>query len=63
MERLLKPCELAELLQVKAKTLENWRAMSPPQGPAFVKIGRVVRYRTLDVLEYIKARTVQTVVD
>lgn len=63
MEPLLTQEEVADLLQVKPKTLENWRGMNPPRGPRFVKIGRSVRYRSLDVLRYISAQTVQTVID
>jgi predicted DNA-binding transcriptional regulator AlpA len=30
-------------------TLQNWRCMNPPKGPAFIKIGSAVRYRPVDV--------------
>lgn len=63
MDQLLRPEELADLLQVQPKTLENWRGMTPPRGPRFIKIGRSVRYRTLDVLRYLTEQTVETVLD
>ncbi len=40
--------EAAEWLQIDVGTLANWRAQG--KGPAFVKLGRGVRYR-LDDLE------------
>ncbi|WP_076831364.1 helix-turn-helix domain-containing protein [Frankia sp. CcI49] len=57
MEPLLTPDQVAEILCIKPKTLENWRAMSPPRGPKYIKIGRQVRYRTLDLLAYVKENT------
>ncbi|MCK9901216.1 helix-turn-helix domain-containing protein [Glutamicibacter sp. V16R2B1] len=63
MEPLLTPDQLAEVLHVEPKTLANWRGMNPPRGPRFVKIGSLVRYRTLDVLAYVQAMTVETVLD
>lgn len=63
MDPLLTPEELAGVLQVEPKTLANWRGMNPPRGPRFVKIGSLVRYRTLDVIAYVKAMTVETVLD
>jgi excisionase family DNA binding protein len=43
----LRPKELAETLRVTPRTLGRWRKEG--NGPAFVKRGRVVRYRTDDV--------------
>ncbi len=34
----------AEHTGFAAKTLANWRAMDPPKGPPFRRIGRAIRY-------------------
>lgn len=39
---LITPDQLAAELQVKTKTLENWRARQI--GPPFLKVNRTVRY-------------------
>lgn len=46
---------LAEYIGVKIKTLEAWRCRG--QGPPFVKIGRLVRYRKSDVDSWVESRT------
>lgn len=48
---LLTPREVADLARVSTKTLSNRRHMG--QGPAFVKAGSVVRYRSADVLRWL----------
>jgi predicted DNA-binding transcriptional regulator AlpA len=52
---LLHPKEIANLLGVS----DSWLAKSrlTGLGPAFVKVGRAVRYRLSAVQDYIKART------
>lgn len=47
----------ARYLGVSAKTLNNWRWIGGGRGPAFVRMGRAVRYnvRTLDA--WIAGRT------
>lgn len=55
---LLKEAELAALLDVPPQRLAEWRYKRT--GPAFVKIGRQVRYRTEDVDAWLAARTVAT---
>jgi len=50
-ERLLTPNELSRHLGIPTTTLANWRYLR--KGPAFVRIGRHVRYRTCDVLEWV----------
>ena len=55
MERLLKPAELAEYLQVELSTLRDWRYKGI--GPSFVRTGRSVRYRPADVDEWIDEHT------
>lgn len=43
----------AELLGVKRNTLEIWRYRGT--GPRFVKIGRCVRYKMLDLQDFIES--------
>ncbi len=41
----------AEKIGVKPETLATWRCQN--RGPAYVKVGRKVRYFEVDVLTYI----------
>lgn len=50
----LKTEEAAEFLQVKPATLEQWRWNG--KGPQFIKMGRAVRYRKVDLDAFIEAR-------
>ena len=54
---LLTTPNAARYLGVSAKTLNNWRWLGAGRGPAFVRLGRSVRYdvRTLDA--WIASRT------
>jgi excisionase family DNA binding protein len=45
--RLLSPIELAEYLGVPLATVYRWR--SQRDGPAGIRVGRHVRYRSVDV--------------
>jgi hypothetical protein len=56
MENLLTAKEVVDRWKgmVAEGTLANWRVIG--QGPAFVKIGRQVRYPLDAVVEYEKAR-------
>jgi excisionase family DNA binding protein len=49
---LLTVSQAADMLGLSAETLDHWR-MIPDRGPAFVKMGRAVRYRRADVLAFI----------
>jgi excisionase family DNA binding protein len=51
---LLTPAEVAERLRVSTRTLEFWRHQG--RGPAYVKIGKRVRYRPDDVERFIEAQ-------
>jgi len=42
IEILLTPIQAAAILQVKPNTLAKWRVTG--EGPAFIHVGRVVRY-------------------
>jgi excisionase family DNA binding protein len=46
-DELLTARELAAELKVSLRTLERWRARGI--GPAYVRLGRTVRYRRSDV--------------
>lgn len=46
--------EVAEFLGVSMWQLEYWRSRKPG-GPAFIKIGRLVRYRPRDVIEFVRS--------
>jgi excisionase family DNA binding protein len=48
---LLTPAEVAERLRVSTRTLEFWRHQG--RGPAFVRVGKRVRYRPDDVEAFI----------
>lgn len=51
--------DLSELLHgIPEKTLSDWRSRGI--GPAFVKIGRHVRYRPTDVEKWLASRTTTT---
>lgn len=41
--------DLAEELQVSKKTIYNWRAKAPQQGPRGFTVGKHVRFRREDV--------------
>ncbi len=56
-ERLLTRPEAAELLRVKVQTLAVWACEG--RGPAYIKVGRSVRYRR-EVLEaWLESQTVR----
>jgi excisionase family DNA binding protein len=50
--RLLTSEQVSELLQVNANTLVQWRYRG--KGPSFVKVGRLVRYRNSEIMEWIR---------
>jgi len=53
--KLLNQEEVAEMLDVSPRTMEFWRCHG--FGPKFVRISRLVKYREVDVLEYIESLT------
>ncbi|MEN8236950.1 MAG: helix-turn-helix domain-containing protein [Pseudomonadota bacterium] len=55
--RLLSRKEAAELLGVKVDTLAAWKSTRRYNIPV-VKVGRLVRYRYSDLLDFIERRTV-----
>ena len=52
MERLLLPCEVAQLLGVKIDTLRIWRARG--RGPSYCKIGKLCRYSSAALEAFVK---------
>ncbi len=58
-QELLTEIQLAERLQVSVKTLQNqrWQKVGIP----YLKIGRAVRYRRIDVELYLEQSVVKTV--
>ena len=52
---LFTPNQLAEYLTLKPKTLETMRRRG--DGPRFIKVGRSVRYRGIDINEYLDDQT------
>jgi hypothetical protein len=51
---LLTPEQAADLIGVKPGLLSRWRCAQ--EGPAYCKLGRPVRYRLSDVLEFAERR-------
>lgn len=49
------PTDAAERLGVKASTLANWRCSGG--GPAYIKVGGRVRYRLVDLADWLDAQT------
>ena len=56
-DRLVDEREAASILDCKPQTLSVWRLRG--QGPAFHKIGRLVKYRLSTLAAYIDSRRCQ----
>ena len=52
IEALLTPTQAAEVLGVQKQTLAKWRCYG--DGPKFIHVGRLCRYRPEDVREWIE---------
>lgn len=53
------PRELADALKVSLHTVYGWnRDESPTAGPAYIRIGRHIRYPRASVLEWLESRAV-----
>lgn len=55
---LLLPDEVAERLNLNARTLANWRSRG--EGPPYLKLGGCVRYDPLDLEAWIEAQRCAT---
>jgi excisionase family DNA binding protein len=55
LEPLISAQELAEYLAVPVKTLYAWRYRR--QGPPGLRVGKHLRYRRIDINEWIEQRT------
>lgn len=56
MDELLSEDEVAALLKVARGTLRTWRNRN--QGPSFVRVGDLYRYKTDDVKAWVESRKV-----
>jgi Helix-turn-helix domain len=56
VDALLTEAEAADFLRLSVRTLQAWRIRIA--GPAFVQVGRAVRYRRRDLIAWIDANTV-----
>ena len=54
---LLTELQAAQLLQISIRTLQAWRLRR--SGPAYVQLGRAVRYRKSDLMGWIDSNTVR----
>jgi predicted DNA-binding transcriptional regulator AlpA len=52
---VLLPAEAAAMLRVTESTLAHWRSRG--RGPAYVKAGGLVRYRSADIDRYLEEQT------
>jgi predicted DNA-binding transcriptional regulator AlpA len=59
-EPLVSENEAAAVLHVKPPTLTAWRNRG--QGPAYVKVGRLVFYRLSDIKQWLEGRVVRPTV-
>jgi Helix-turn-helix domain len=55
-DALLTEVEASDFLRLSVRTLQAWRLRIA--GPAFVQVGRAVRYRRRDLIAWIEANTV-----
>jgi excisionase family DNA binding protein len=54
-DALLTEDEAADSLRISVRTLQAWRLKAA--GPAFVRVGRTIRYRRGDIKAWIKQNT------
>jgi predicted DNA-binding transcriptional regulator AlpA len=55
-ESLLAEIYAADLLGLSSRTLQSWRSKN--EGPPYVRVGRAVRYRRQDLLNWVGQNTV-----
>jgi hypothetical protein len=49
----------SQITGVAVGTLNNWRSQG--RGPAFVRLGKAIRYRTSDLREYLDQHRVEPI--
>jgi len=54
-DALLTEVQVGELFGLSIRTLQAWRARRA--GPPFVQVGRAIRYRRSDLIDWINANT------
>lgn len=54
-DALLTEDEAADSLRISVRTLQAWRLKAT--GPAFIRVGRAIRYRRGDIKAWIKLNT------
>ena len=47
--------QLADRWKIRTQTLQKWRVAN--EGPKYVKIGRLVKYKIDDIIKYEQTRT------
>nr|WP_247298087.1 MULTISPECIES: helix-turn-helix domain-containing protein [unclassified Bradyrhizobium] len=55
-DALIAEVQAADFLRISIRTLQAWRCRGA--GPAFVRVGRAIRYRRRDLLAWIEVNTV-----
>jgi len=55
LEQLLTEAQAAEILNCTPRALQRWRGVG--EGPIFIKVGRLCRYRRSDLEAYIQENT------
>jgi hypothetical protein len=45
--------ELAAVLKIAPRTLEGWRAQTPPQGPPFARVGKKIIYPRDSLIDWL----------
>lgn len=53
-DALLTTAEVARMLGISKWQLAFWRMRGGQGGPAFIKVGRMVRYQRRDVLSFVR---------
>jgi hypothetical protein len=54
---LLNEVEASDILRISVRTLQSWRCKGI--GPRFTRIGRSIRYRRGNLLDWTQANTVE----
>lgn len=54
---LLTPAQVESMYGISERTLESWRHRG--QGPAYIKAGRLVRYRILDFEQWLDRQAIR----